>query len=160
MPVYTAGTVGHVFVCLHGAGHSAMTFAALAAQMKTKSTIVAIDFRGHGSHYCENETNLSSDVLISDTLSILDHTQKRFPGRSIALIGHGMGGAIATKVANVIETDMAGSEINKAVLGLIVIDVVESSAMEALPFMEQIVKQRPPRFPDLKSVIKYGIQNG
>ena len=34
MPVYTAGAAGHVFVCLHGAGNSAMTFAALAAQMK------------------------------------------------------------------------------------------------------------------------------
>ena len=31
MPVYTAGATGHVFVCLHGAGNSAMTFAALAA---------------------------------------------------------------------------------------------------------------------------------
>ena len=34
MPVYTAGAAGHVLVCLHGAGNSAMTFAALAAKMK------------------------------------------------------------------------------------------------------------------------------
>ena len=160
MPVYTAGTVGHVFVCLHGAGHSAMTFAALAAHMKTKSTVVAIDYRGHGGHYCENETNLSSDVLVGDTIGVLEQTAARFPGRTICMVGHGMGGAIATKVANVIENDMAGSELNKAVLGLVVIDVVESTAMEALPFMEQIVKKRPPRFKDMKSVIQYGIQNG
>ena len=59
IPVYIAGTEGHVFVCLHGAGHSAMSFAALAADLKTQSTVVAFDFRGHGQHYCDNETDLS-----------------------------------------------------------------------------------------------------
>ena len=71
-----------------------------------------------------------------------------------------MGGAIAIKVANVIETQMTGSELHKAVLGLVVVDVIESTAMEALPYMETIVKNRPKQFPDLKSVVKYGIQNG
>ena len=71
-----------------------------------------------------------------------------------------MGGAIAIKVASVLETEMAGSELSKAVLGLVVIDVVESTAMEALPFMEQIVKNRPKQFPDLTSVVRYGVQNG
>ena len=56
VPVYTAGSKGHVFVCLHGAGHSAMSFAVLAEIMKVKSTVVAFDFRGHGQHYCEDET--------------------------------------------------------------------------------------------------------
>jgi hypothetical protein len=30
VPVYTAGSAGHLFLCLHGAGSSALTFAALA----------------------------------------------------------------------------------------------------------------------------------
>lgn len=34
VPIYSAGTEGHVFVCLHGAGHSAMSFAALANHLK------------------------------------------------------------------------------------------------------------------------------
>ena len=42
-------------------------------------------------------------------------------------------------------------------MGVVLIDVVESIAMEALPFMEQIVNNRPESFPDLTSVIKYGI---
>ena len=71
-----------------------------------------------------------------------------------------MGGSIAAKVAQKIETELAGSELSKAVLGLFVIDVVEGTAMDALPFMEQIVKGRPKEFPDLKSVIRYGIQSG
>ena len=48
MPVYIAGNAGHVFICLHGAGNSAMTFAALAANMKHRSVVVAADLRGHG----------------------------------------------------------------------------------------------------------------
>lgn len=35
VPIYIAGNSGHVFVCLHGAGHSALSFAALAKYLKT-----------------------------------------------------------------------------------------------------------------------------
>ena len=62
IPVYHAGTKGHVFLCLHGAGHSALSFAALAKIMKLppyNSTTVSFDFRGHGGHFCENETVMS-----------------------------------------------------------------------------------------------------
>ena len=158
--MYIAGTEGHVFVCLHGAGHSAMSFAALAAKLKVQSTVVAFDFRGHGLHYCDNETDLSQEILITDTLGVLEYARQRFEGRTIVIIGHSMGGSIAAKVAARIETELADSELHKAVLGLFVIDVVEGTAMDALPFMEAIVKGRPKHFPDLKSVIRYGIQSG
>ena len=55
---------------------------------------------------------------------------------------------------------MPGSPLAKAVLGLVVIDVVESTAMEALPFMERFIFSRPPRFASLAEVIKYGVQTG
>jgi protein phosphatase methylesterase 1 len=58
-----------VFLCLHGAGHSALSFAVLARHLKAdKSTVVAFDFRGHGEHYCENETDLSEETLVNDTI--------------------------------------------------------------------------------------------
>ena len=59
VPIYYAGTKGHVFLCLHGAGHSAQSFAALAKIMKGQSTVVSFDFRGHGGHYREDETEMS-----------------------------------------------------------------------------------------------------
>ena len=34
IPIYYAGSKGHVFLCLHGAGHSAQSFAVLAKLMK------------------------------------------------------------------------------------------------------------------------------
>jgi protein phosphatase methylesterase 1 len=49
IPVFYSGTEGHVFVCFHGAGHSAMSFGALAKELKLKGCrTVAFDWRGHG----------------------------------------------------------------------------------------------------------------
>jgi len=38
--------------------------------------------------------------------------------------------------------------------------VVEGSAMDALPFMENIVLSRPQEFKTLGSVVSYGIKSG
>lgn len=75
VPLYKAGETGHTFVCLHGAGHSAMTFAAVAEKLKKENTVYAFDFRGHGSHECENETDLSEDTLVNDTIKVLTYVQ-------------------------------------------------------------------------------------
>ena len=99
VPLYKAGNSGHVFVCLHGAGHSALSFAALAEKLKTDCIIYAFDFRGHGQHYCENETDLSQETLIQDTLRVLNHINQLHPAATINLVGHSMGGSIATKTA-------------------------------------------------------------
>lgn len=71
VPLYTAGTQGHIFVCMHGAGHSAMSFAMVAAQLKAENTVIAFDWRGHGEHVREDETNMTSEILISDALEVL-----------------------------------------------------------------------------------------
>ena len=160
VPVYIAGNQGHVFVCLHGAGHSAMTFAMLAEQLKKTSTVVAFDWRGHGTHAREDETNMSQETLIADAVEVLTYVHQRFENRTILVLGHSMGGAIATKTVSHIEKEMPDSDLKKAIMGCIIIDVVEGTAMDALPFMEQIVKNRPVHFPDLQSVIKYGVQGG
>ena len=47
-----------------------------------------------------------------------------------------MGAAIVIKSTAIIENSQDLSELKKALLGLIVIDVTESAASEALPFME------------------------
>ena len=73
IPLYIAGTEGHVFVCLHGAGHSAMSFALLAEKLKPTSTVVAFDWRGHGEHVREDETNMSQETLINDTIEVLTY---------------------------------------------------------------------------------------
>ena len=160
IPIYIAGTQGHVFVCLHGAGHSAMSFAVAAEKLKQTSTIVAFDWRGHGNHTREDEADMSQETLISDSLEVLNYVHQKFSNRTIIVIGHSMGGAIATKTVRKIERELAGSDLALAIGGVVIIDVVEGTAMEALPFMEQIVKNRPVHFADLQSVIRYGVVGG
>jgi protein phosphatase methylesterase 1 len=79
IPVYIAGSQGHVFVCLHGAGHSALSFASLARQLKSQYIVVAFDIRGHGDHYCENETDLSETTLVNDTIEVMRYLYGLFP---------------------------------------------------------------------------------
>lgn len=160
VPVYFAGSEGHVFVCLHGAGHSAMSFAALAKHLKLTSTVVAFDFRGHGKHFCENETDLSEETLVRDTIEVIRFVSAKYPEQSIIMVGHSMGGSIATKTTSKILSDHSTEYFAKQIQGLFVIDVVEGSAMDALPFMENIVLSRPPEFKSLSSVVQYGIRSG
>lgn len=60
-----------------------------------------------------------------------------------------MGGSIATKAAAKIMNEHKQEEWSKHLQGLFVIDVVEGSAMDALPFMENIVLSRPSEFKSL-----------
>lgn len=46
-----SGSGGPIFLLIHGAGHSALSFALLAKQMKNYATctVFAFDMRGHGN---------------------------------------------------------------------------------------------------------------
>lgn len=111
--------------------------------------MVAFDFRGHGDNYCEDETNLSEEVLVNDTIEVFKYITGVFKEQSIILVGHSMGGSIATKAAAKILNEYKQEEWAKHLQGLFVIDVVEGSAMDALPFMENIVLGRPTEFKNL-----------
>lgn len=54
-----------------------------------------------------------------------------------------MGGSIAAKTVDYIHKNHADDEWSKHVKGLFVIDVAEGNAMDALPFMEELVRNRP-----------------
>jgi protein phosphatase methylesterase 1 len=71
-----------------------------------------------------------------------------------------MGGSIATKASARITSDYKSEQWSSHLQGLFVIDVVEGSAMDALPFMENIVMSRPPEFKSLSSVVQYGVKSG
>lgn len=112
VPIYQAGSVGHVFLCLHGAGSSALTFAPLAEHLKATGTVIAFDWRGHGQLLgIDDKLNLNTETLIQDTIEVLEYVRAKFPERSILLIGHAMGGALATKTLNFIEREMANSDL-------------------------------------------------
>jgi len=81
--------------------------------------------------------------LINDTIEVVKYITAKFPDQSIIIVGHSMGGSIAVKCVHEIQTSHAEEEWSKHIMGMIIIDVVEGSAMEAIPFMENIVLKRP-----------------
>ena len=127
-----------LFVLHHGAGCSALSFAACAAEIKKRAPDVgflAIDARGHGetvlkegkddssgqSEEKSGKLDMSLEKLGNDLEVVLEMTKEKMgwdevPG--LMLIGHSLGGAVVTHVAK-------GGRLGSKVLGFAVLDVVE-----------------------------------
>lgn len=129
--------------------------------MNDKYRTISFDFRGHGNNTISEGEDLSQDTLIKDTIQVLQYIEKTFPGETIIVIGHSMGGSIATKAtAEIFKNRDTYPTLYELIQGLIVIDVVEGTAMEALPYMESIVKSRPKSFKSIEGAIEYMYKSG
>jgi len=113
--------------------------------------VVTYDCRGHGLTKTQNDNDLSVETLTDDAvkLSNLLFSEKDY---QIILVGHSMGGAIAAHASNTNKI--------KNLIGLVVIDVVEGTALEALPSMHHILDQRPKSFKSLNSAIDWSVSSG
>jgi len=96
-----------------------------------------------------NCDDLSSNALVNDTRLVLNEL---FPDGlpQIAIIGHSMGGAIGVRTA--LEMMDNGS-------ALVVLDVVEGTAMELLPRMKSILRLRPRSFNSINEAISWGLSS-
>ena len=85
-------------------------------------------------------------------------------------MGHSLGGAIASKVSykvmtkerksyEMIAKHLKGKEGAKMV-GIMIIDVCEGSAIDALPHMENIVLSQPKEFSSIQSAISFVYKSG
>ena len=148
-------------MCLHGAGLSGLTFAALAKQCKSNANVVSFDFRNHGENKQEDGENMCIDNLIADTILVIKWlTTEKYPESSIVLVGHSMGGGVAVKVMHQAKTKSAQEDWAKHMMGMIIIDVVEGTAVKSFPGMEHFLATRPPKFPSLQFVIYHALTQG
>ena len=160
IPIYINGEQGPNIICLHGAGHSGLSFAPLAS-MNKDYRIISFDFRGHGFNTQSPNNDFSEKTLINDTIQVLNHIHEKYPEENLILLGHSMGGSIATKTCcQILKEESKYKELYNKMQGLIVIDVVEGTAMDALPFMENIVHNRPDKFNSIQKGIEYMYKSG
>ena len=156
IPIYFNGAKqGPSFICLHGAGHSGLSFSMIAKQMKDQIRVFSYDARGHGFNKQADKDDLSKKTLINDFERVFKFLieKEEFSDDTFIILGHSMGGSIANfAVEHIINTD---KELAKRIQALIVIDVVEGTAMDALPFMENIVTSRPSSFKTIETFNEY-----
>lgn len=149
--VYMAGTEGPVVFCLHGGGYSGLSFALAASKIKEKARVVSMDLRGHGKTYTQNDVDLSIQMLCSDVFSVLKTMYGDAPP-AIVLVGHSMGGAVAVHVA-------ANKSLPR-LAGLVVVDVVEGTAMASLIHMQKILSNRMQHFSTPEKAIEWSVKSG
>ncbi|XP_003738090.1 protein phosphatase methylesterase 1 [Galendromus occidentalis] len=144
-----------VLILLHGAGYSGLTWSCFAMEIvkMAKCGVIAIDLRGHGESHSQNEEDLSAETMARDVGQIY---KSLFPDQETQppaiLIGHSMGGALAVHVA--------ARELIPVIAGLVVIDVVEGTAMDALQSMQNVLRCRPKTFNSLEYAVEWSCRSG
>ena len=151
---YNNNTRGPNLFCLHGAGHSALSFS-LLSELSKNYRLISYDFRGHANNTSEPKDDLSMSTLVSDTEKVLLKINELFPKDNIIVLGHSLGGAVAVKTCCHIFKTEFNKDLYDKIQGIIVVDVIEGSAMESLPFMRGIVEKRQSEFSSINEAITY-----
>ena len=139
-----------------------MSFALAVKEIKKSMPdigILAVEAREHGSVVWDEsgavDNNLSIDLLSRDMVDMIFLAQQKIGWKdlpSVVLVGHSLGGAVVTHVAN---RNLLGNKL----LGYAVLDVVEGSAMDALKQMNAYLATRPKLFNTLDTAIDWHIRS-
>lgn len=112
---------------------------------------LAIDFRGHGDSKTDDDDDLSAETMALDIANVLAKLYEDSPPRFL-LLGHSMGGAIAVHIAHM--------HLVPTLLGIVVIDVVEGTALESLQSMQSFLRSRPNYFKSIPTAIEWCVRSG
>ncbi len=115
-----AGEQDPRFVALlaHGYGEHAGRYEHVASTLVGLGAVVyAPDHLGHGRSAGEPALVEDIEVLVSDLHSVADRARADHPGLPVALIGHSMGGLIATRFAQRYGDELAALVLSGPVIG-------------------------------------------
>ena len=155
IPIYYNNTnKGPILFCLHGAGHSALSFS-LLAELSNNYRLASYDFRAHAYNTTQPEDDLSMATLVADTEKALLKLSELFPKENIIILGHSLGGAVAVKTCVHIFKTEFNKDLYDKIQGIIVVDVIEGSAMEALPYMKSVIEKKQKEFNNVNEAISY-----
>ena len=145
-----------ILFLIHGGGYSALTWSVFVKSLVglIRVRIAAVDLRGHGSSRCDDEEDMSAETLAQDVAHVYSKlTADETIVAPVILMGHSLGGAIAVRSSLL-------SEFAHSLSGLIVIDVVEGTAMDALQSMQSFLRSRPKSFVSLEKAIEWSVRSG
>ena len=159
-------TIGNVtgtspmFCFHHGAGLSGVSFIPLFNAMEHHITetnnhhsaiLWTMDARSHGKS--SDMDNMSLESLANDFAEAVQLSEWYSPSRELCLIGHSLGGSVVARVAH----ERLIPTTNKT--SLILIDVVEGTALESLPHMLALLQKRPASFKSINQAVQWSIKS-
>lgn len=157
---------GTMFLFHHGAGFSGLSFALTAREITHLTNgqigVMAIDCRGHGrTTHDPSKIPLPYDMsltrLVSDVVCILEKLYSNRTLPTLVLVGHSMGGSV---VVSLTDTLQKHPTLHAKIAGVVVLDVVEGTAMDALSGMRSIVQNQPKGFSSVQEAIKWHLDSG
>lgn len=190
LPAKEAARSAPLVVLMHGANYSARSFTLLRAKLAALGmSVLTYDARGHGgSDDGPKTTTLDASVLSSDCLAVVEGALAMLPLKAgdaplpLALIGHSMGGAIASHIAaawprssatGAGSGDAGGLAPSAPAAGvaaaaarvaarcqlacLVVIEMVESLALGALPHMRAMLHAMPHAFASAEAAVEWAL---
>ncbi|EDO16436.1 hypothetical protein Kpol_1030p46, partial [Vanderwaltozyma polyspora DSM 70294] len=157
-----------LFICHHGAGSSALTFALLAKELydrlEGKCAILTFDARGHGKtrpldrnkKFPFNLDDFISDFVELSTWFYNEILTKAIPSEklSLLLLGHSLGGSICT-----FSFTQFSQSIKSKILGVTMLDIVEEAAISALDNVQSFLDNTPNVFESYQKAIDWYIDN-
>lgn len=151
--VYKVGTTGPLLLLLHGGGCSALSWALFAKIIVEMADcqVMAMDLRGHGDSITTDDEDLSIETMTKDVVDVVLAYAPDVD--AMVVMGHSMGGAVAVHVAH-------AAPLERAILGVVVIDVVEGTALSALASMQCFLRSRPQSFQSLSEAVRWSLQSG
>lgn len=161
---------------LHGCPYTALTWGPVVEELRRRAEgddprvagsldALAMDLRGHGESVggrgddrCDDGASFDPDLMARDAFETLG-AFLRGRRRRVVVVGHSMGGAIAARLASLLETVDEPPHAARLV-GLVLVDIVEGSAMSALPAMSALVEARPSEFASLSDAMRWSAARG
>lgn len=148
--MYSRGEGETLVLLIHGGGYSALTWSLAGEELCRMAgcRVAALDLRGHGETV-STDTDMAREKLAGDVLAVADVLVQHGGHKSLVLVGHSLGGAVAVSAAS-----------KGGVAGLVVIDVVEGTAMESLTHMQGFLRSRPQQFRSVAHAIEWCVRSG
>jgi alpha-beta hydrolase superfamily lysophospholipase len=108
----------YVAVIVHGYGEHARRYGHVADALEQQGAVVyAADYRGHGQSEGERALIRDVDDLVGDTERVVAHARSEYPDLPLVMIGHSLGGMVATRFAQTHHGELAALVLSGPVIG-------------------------------------------
>ena len=149
-----------VVFCVHGAGHTALSFTLLAKDLTDAGhTAMTYDLRGHSSGIANEANSPTNEMeigqLVKDLRQVLSHCVS---GRPVLLVGHSLGGSIVARLLHQLELESPADHALH-IKGVVLIEASEGLAIRHFPDMVAFLDTRPKTFANLELAVQWAVEH-